>query len=222
MGDACNWSVAIYDELKRLDDASFLSSCIRAKFNLLGVEPGVAKLTKGIEEYDEDGFIAFDETGFKNAEFVVACRPENVLKLIAALEQAQQEYQIIEQKLINAAVYIETLESEPRKTNLKQLNEIAGLKRKCAAYESGEYGFFAYWPQHGEELFKKREDAIEFCNEAIEDYRRENAEEGSDENEVRRVCWGVVMQAGIDVALDGEGHIDYALTPVLGAVEGGK
>ncbi|WP_455424941.1 ead/Ea22-like family protein [Dryocola sp. LX212] len=43
------------------------------------------------EEYDEDGFIAFDETGFKNAEFVVACRPENVLALIAALEQAQQQ-----------------------------------------------------------------------------------------------------------------------------------
>ena len=51
--------------------------------------------------------------------------------LIAALEQVQQECQAIEQKLIKAAVYIETLESEPRKTNLKQLNEIAGLKRKC-------------------------------------------------------------------------------------------
>lgn len=43
------------------------------------------------EEYDEDGFIAFDETGFKNAEFVVACRPENVLALIAALELKEEQ-----------------------------------------------------------------------------------------------------------------------------------
>lgn len=54
-----------------------------------------------------------------------------VSSLISALEQAQQEYQAIEQKLISAALYIETLESEPRKTNLKLLNEITGLKRKC-------------------------------------------------------------------------------------------
>ena len=59
-----------------------------------------------------------------------------VSSLISALEQAQQEYQAIEQKLINAAVYIETLESEPRKTNLKLLNEIAGLKRKCEELEA--------------------------------------------------------------------------------------
>ena len=64
-----------------------------------------------------------------------------VSSLIAALEQAQQEYQAIEQKLISAAVYIETLESEPRKTNLKLLNEIAGLKRKCAELEDRTLSF---------------------------------------------------------------------------------
>lgn len=96
---------------------------------------------------------------------------------------------------------------------------LGGMERKCSAFESGEYGFFAYCPQHGEEIFKKREDAIEFCNEAIEDYRQVNAEEGCDEKEVRRVCWGVIMQAGTDVAIDDDGHIDYALNPVLGTVE---
>ncbi|WP_413499220.1 ead/Ea22-like family protein [Buttiauxella gaviniae] len=60
-----------------------------------------------------------------------AVTPLHVAELIATLEQAQQECQAIEQKLIKAAVYIETLESEPRQTNLKQLNEIAELKRKC-------------------------------------------------------------------------------------------
>lgn len=60
-----------------------------------------------------------------------AVTPLHVAELIATLEQAQQECQSIEQKLIKAAVYTETLESEPRKTNLKQLNEIAGLKLKC-------------------------------------------------------------------------------------------
>lgn len=59
-----------------------------------------------------------------------------VSSLIEALEQAQHEYQAIEQKLINAAVYIETLESEPRKKNLKLLNEIAGLKRTCEQLEA--------------------------------------------------------------------------------------
>lgn len=175
-----------------------------------GIEALIAHVKWRIKDAAQDG------------HNMIGVKSDELAELIAALEQAQQKYQNIEQKLINAAVYIETLESEPRKTNLKLLNEIAGLKRKCVAYESGEYGFFAYWPQHGEELFKKREDAIEFCNEAIEDYRRENAEEGCDENEVRRVCWGVVMQAGIDVAIDDEGHIDYALTPVLGAVEGSE
>lgn len=52
------------------------------------------------------------------------------------------------------------------------------------------YGYFAFNDHHGEEFFKKREDAIAFCKEAIEEYRQENAEEGCDPDEVRRTCWG--------------------------------
>lgn len=65
----------------------------------------------------------------------------HIAELKEKMVQAQQEYQAIEQKLISAAVYIETLESEPRKTNLKLLNEIAGLKRKCAELEDRTLSF---------------------------------------------------------------------------------
>lgn len=77
------------------------------------------------------------------------------------------------------------------------------------------YGYFAFNDHHGEEFFKKREDAIAFCKEAIEEYRQENAEEGCDPDEVRRTCWGIIMQEGTDFEVDNEGHIDYALTPEL-------
>ncbi|EPM9392756.1 DUF551 domain-containing protein [Escherichia coli] len=77
------------------------------------------------------------------------------------------------------------------------------------------YGYFAFNDHHGEEFFKKREDAIAFCKEAIEEYRQENAEEGCDLDEVRRTCWGIIMQEGIDIEVDSEGHIDYTLTPEL-------
>lgn len=68
-----------------------------------------------------------------------AVTPLHVAELIATLEQAQQEYKAIEQKLISAAVYIETLESEPRKTNLKQLNELAEMRRKCSEFENQKF-----------------------------------------------------------------------------------
>ncbi len=76
-----------------------------------------------------------------NAGLAWNYQQKHIDALIAALEQAQQECQSIEQKLIKAAVYIETLESEPRKTNLKLLNEIAGLKRKCAELEDRTLSF---------------------------------------------------------------------------------
>lgn len=77
------------------------------------------------------------------------------------------------------------------------------------------YGYFAFNQHHGEEFFKKCADAIEFCKAAIEDYRRENAEEGCDPAEVRRTCWGIIMQHGTDIVVDDVGHIDYSLTPEL-------
>ncbi|EPG3492489.1 DUF551 domain-containing protein [Klebsiella pneumoniae] len=81
--------------------------------------------------------------------------------------------------------------------------------------EEAVYGYFAFNDHHGEEFFKKREDAIEFCKEAIEEYRQENAEEGCNPDEVRRTCWGIIMQEGTYFEVDNEGHIDYALTPEL-------
>ena len=103
-----------------------------------------------------------------------------------------------------------------------------GMNRRAAMLQGAEpvttanklpaeavYGYFAFNDHHGEEFFKKREDAIAFCKEAIEEYRQENAEEGCDPDEVRRTCWGIIMQEGTDFEVDNEGHIDYALTPEL-------
>ena len=81
--------------------------------------------------------------------------------------------------------------------------------------DEAPYGYFAFWPEHGEEFFKKREDAIAFCKEAIEDYRRENADEGCDDRDVARTCWGVIMQKGAVIEVDDEGHIDFSLTDEL-------
>ncbi len=95
---------------------------------------------------------------------------------------------------------------------------LQGAEPVTTAYKlpaEAAYGYFAFNDHHGEEFFKNREDAIAFCKEAIEDYRQENAEEGCDPDEVRRTCWGIIMQEGTDFEVDSEGHIDYALTPEL-------
>lgn len=78
--------------------------------------------------------------------------------------------------------------------------------------DEAPHGYFAFWPEHGEAFFNKREDAVAFCKEAIEDYRRKNADEGFDERDVTRTCWGIIMQKGAANEVDDEGHIDYALT----------
>ncbi|HCM1914629.1 TPA: hypothetical protein N3A33_000465 [Salmonella enterica subsp. salamae serovar 28:r:e,n,z15] len=80
---------------------------------------------------------------------------------------------------------------------------------------AAHYGYFAFNQHHGEEFFKSQKAALEFCKEAIEEYRKENAEEGCDPEEVRRTCWGIIMQHGTDIEIDSEGHIDYTLSPVL-------
>ncbi|MFG7442976.1 DUF551 domain-containing protein [Enterobacter hormaechei] len=95
---------------------------------------------------------------------------------------------------------------------------LQGVEPVTTAYKlpaEAVYGYFAFNDHHGEEFFKNREDAIAFCKEAIEEYRQENAEEGCDPDEVRRTCWGIIMQEGTDIEVDNEGHIDYALTPEL-------
>ncbi|MDM2915091.1 MULTISPECIES: hypothetical protein [Citrobacter freundii complex] len=95
---------------------------------------------------------------------------------------------------------------------------LKGAEPVTTAYKlpaEAAYGYFAFNDHHGEDFFKNREDAIAFCKEAIEEYRQENAEEGCDPDEVRRTCWGIIMQEGTDFEVDNEGHIDYALTPEL-------
>ena len=112
--------------------------------------------------------------------------------------------------------------------SMEHSTAIADWERRAAMLQGAEpvttayklpaeavYGYFAFNDHHGEEFFKKREDAIAFCKEAIEEYRQENAEEGCDHDEVRRTCWGIIMQEGTDFEVDNEGHIDYALTPEL-------
>lgn len=101
---------------------------------------------------------------------------------------------------------------------LDKIEMLQGAELVTTAYKlpaEAAYGYFAFNDHHGEEFFKNREDAIAFCKEAIEEYRQENAEEGCDPDEVRRTCWGIIMQEGTDIEVDSEGHIDYALTPEL-------
>ncbi|HGL6588360.1 TPA: hypothetical protein ACKFV5_004319 [Enterobacter roggenkampii] len=103
-----------------------------------------------------------------------------------------------------------------------------GMNRRAAMLQGAEpvttayklppespYGYFAYSPTCGEEFFKRREDAVELCKDAVEEFRRDELNEGVDPAEVRRVCWGVIMQSGIDITVDDDGHIDYSLTPEL-------
>ena len=76
-GDECAegfHSYAVYDSNNQtlLDMTNSTAACIQV-------------------DYDDESHYAWDEVAERNAEYIVLARPENVLKLIAALEQAQRQ-----------------------------------------------------------------------------------------------------------------------------------
>lgn len=141
-GDECAegfHSYAVYDSNNQtlLDMTNSTASCIQV-------------------DCDDESHYAWDEVAERNAEYIVLARPENVLKLIAALEQAQHrnselevyskttlefreaardENRHLKLELRIAENRIAELESAP--SGMMQLsNELAEMKRKCAELES--------------------------------------------------------------------------------------
>lgn len=129
------------------------------------------------------------------------CKPANILLILDALEAAQQ--------------YAKSRDEE----NQGLMLTIGRLRVEREQLEASqpvvpELGYFAFWPDNGEEVFKKKEDAIAFCKEAIDLYREDAADEGWGD-EVRQVYWGVVAQRATEIEVSDEGHVDYVLAPAL-------
>lgn len=90
-----------------------------------------------------------------------------------------------------------------------------------------KYRYFAYCPDAGFETFETEQEAINFAEEAINDFR-DHADEGWDEN-VANVCWGKLEQhttivetktveeaeaEGIRVCDNAAAVVDYGLVDV--------
>lgn len=87
-------------------------------------------------------------------------------------------------------------------------------------------GYFSFDPEDGAEILKDRQTAIDNCNASIDLYRESMQEEYPDgwSDDVKRVCWGVILQEarGFDaqgIPEDDPNHtyqtLDYRLAPDL-------
>ena len=87
-------------------------------------------------------------------------------------------------------------------------------------------GYFSFDPEDGAEILKDRQTAIDNCNASIDLYRESMQEEYPDgwSDDVKRVCWGVIVQEarGFDaqgIPEDDPNHtyqtLDYRLAPDL-------
>ncbi|EPN2803992.1 hypothetical protein ACTWOG_001657 [Serratia marcescens] len=94
-------------------------------------------------------------------------------------------------------------------------------KEKLANREAQPVAYFAAAPDYGWDMFKNKEDAIATCQAEIDAYR-DCRDDGWDDD-VQRVCWGVVMQKAEGFDLQGlhtsnSNHTyqtcDYSLHPV--------
>jgi len=85
-------------------------------------------------------------------------------------------------------------------------------------------GYFSFDPEDGAEILKDRQTAIDNCNASIDLYRESMQEEYPDgwSDDVKRVCWGVILQEarGFDaqgIPEDDPNHtyqtLDYRLAP---------
>lgn len=96
-----------------------------------------------------------------------------------------------------------------------------GWKGQAANREAQPVAYFAAAPDYGWDMFKNKEDAIATCQAEIDAYR-DCRDDGWDDD-VQRVCWGVVMQKAEGFDLQGlhtsnSNHTyqtcDYSLHPV--------
>ncbi|HGA3038682.1 TPA: hypothetical protein ACIR5X_000162 [Serratia marcescens] len=104
--------------------------------------------------------------------------------------------------------------------NLREVAKIA-LSTLTANREAQPVAYFAAAPDYGWDMFKNKEDAIATCQAEIDAYR-DCRDDGWDDD-VQRVCWGVVMQKAEGFDLQGlhtsnSNHTyqtcDYSLHPV--------
>lgn len=77
------------------------------------------------------------------------------------------------------------------------------------------YNYFAHDPEAGTEFFRTEEEAIAYCNDAIQDCREQAMEDCEWQELVENVCWGVIEQITNEVNYDPEsGSCDYELVNV--------
>ncbi|EOZ3200248.1 hypothetical protein ACQL43_004203 [Yersinia enterocolitica] len=182
----------------------------------------------------------------------LAWRDLRIEQLIAQLESAQKERDVYAKLASDVGDIITLLQNNEwaehiGKTNVgglleyqitRLMNSIADINTKLLAAEAalsaanerlkGEpvpVAYFAAAPDYGWDMFNNKEDAIATCQAEIDAYR-ECRDDGWDDD-VQRVCWGIVIQKaeGFDhqgVHTSNSHHTyqtcDYSLRPVV--VEG--
>ncbi|EMH4110025.1 TPA: hypothetical protein SMI01_002695 [Serratia marcescens] len=113
----------------------------------------------------------------------------------------------------------ETAEDDPEHIAAKAI--LALTAEIMANREAQPVAYFAAAPDYGWDMFKNKEDAIATCQAEIDAYR-DCRDDGWDDD-VQRVCWGVVMQKAEGFDLQGlhtsnSNHTyqtcDYSLHPV--------
>ncbi|EKN4800903.1 hypothetical protein FG446_002124 [Yersinia enterocolitica] len=202
------------------------------------------------EVTDLDALEYEDETTVDDfGDFPLISREQS---LIAQLESAQKERDVYAKLASDVGDIITLLQNNEwaehiGKTNVgglleyqitRLMNSIADINTKLLAAEAalsaanerlkGEpvpVAYFAAAPDYGWDMFNNKEDAIATCQAEIDAYR-ECRDDGWDDD-VQRVCWGIVIQKaeGFDhqgVHTSNSHHTyqtcDYSLRPVV--VEG--
>lgn len=109
----------------------------------------------------------------------------------------------------------------------KRIDEAIAMLKKMSAVspeQTNILGYFSFDPDDGAEILKDRQTAIDNCNASIDLYRESMQEEYPDgwSDDVKRVCWGVILQEarGFDaqgIPEDDPNHtyqtLDYRLAP---------
>ncbi|EJK1954698.1 hypothetical protein NK244_003722 [Escherichia coli] len=109
-----------------------------------------------------------------NAEYLV----RKFAELESKLETALREFR-------SAGITIDNLEAK-----------CAALAAESAGMKAG-HSYFSYGSEHNFEWHKTAEEAIEFAEAAIDDYRGDACDGWSEE--VDSICWGIIMQSSTKV-----------------------
>lgn len=177
------------------------------------------------EVTDLDALEYEDETTVDDfGDFPLISREQS---LIAQLEAAQKESDELRAKFNEMSIQKQfwmkcAAESESQLEKAEA--ELSAANEKLKSYQV-PVAYFAAAPDYGWDMFKNKEDAIAMCQEEIDAYR--DCRDEMNDDDVQRVCWGIVIQKaeGFDhqgVHTSNSHHTyqtcDYSLQPV--AVEG--